>query len=86
MWLISKTIKGKEFIYSRNFTIKCGSNKKALELAKFLNEHNDSANNEFKLKENEVWHAYEYDEYDFPPKYKLCGTKNKITIRLNNEF
>ena len=48
MFIISKTIKGKEFIYSNKYSILCNSQKQAQALAKFLNEHNDTALNDYK--------------------------------------
>lgn len=83
MFIISKTIKGQEYLYSNKFSILCNSEKQAKLLAKFLNENNDSAIDTFKLKENELWFTYKIDEYDTPPKYRLKNTKNKITIVEN---
>lgn len=80
MFIISKTIKGKEFVYSKNYTILCKNEKQARVLAKHLNEHNDSAIGDFKLKENELWFVYEIDKYDTTPRYRLKVTKNKISI------
>lgn len=80
MNIISKTIKGKEFVYSKNYTILCNSEKEAKILAKHLNNNNDSVIGDFKLKDNEVWHDYKIDKYDSEPIYKLKNTKNKISI------
>lgn len=83
MFIISKTIKGKEFIYSTKYSILCKSQKQARELARFLNEHNDTALNDFKLKENELWYVYEIDKYSPLPRYKISQTKGKISIKEN---
>jgi len=81
MYIISKSIKGQEYLYSIRYSILCSSKKKAQQLAQFLNEHNDETNEEFKLKDNEVWYMHEIDEYDAPPRYKLCNTKGKISVK-----
>ena len=83
MIIISKTIKGKEFIYSNKYSILCNSQKQAQALAKFLNEHNDTAISDFKLKDNELWYVYEIDKYDTIPRYKISQTKGKISIKEN---
>ena len=83
MYIISKALKGKEFLYSTKYTILCKSEIQANKLAKFLNEHNDTALGIFKLKDNEIWHTYEIDNYDMPPRYKLKQTKGKIAIVEN---
>lgn len=80
MNIISKTIKGKEFMYSKKFMILCNSEKQAKQLAKHLNDNNDKTNGIFKLNENEIWHNYIIDMYDSQPTYKLKTTKNKISI------
>ena len=54
MYIISKALKGKEFLYSTKYTILCKSEIQANKLAKFLNEHNDTALGIFKLKDNEI--------------------------------
>ena len=83
MFIISKTIKGKEFMYSNKYSILCNSQKQAQALARFLNEHNDTALNDFKLKDNELWYVYEIDQYDTAPQYKISQTKGKISIKKN---
>lgn len=83
MFIISKTIKGKEFMYSNKYSILCNSQKQAQVLARFLNEHNDTALNDFKLKDNELWYAYEIDKYDTVPRYKISQIKGKISIKEN---
>ena len=83
MFIISKTIKGKEFMYSNEYSILCNSQKQAQALAKFLNKHNDTALNDFKLKDNELWYVYEIDKYDTAPRYKISQTKGKISIKEN---
>lgn len=80
MFIISKTIKGKEFIYSTKYSILCKSKKQAKQLADFLNKNNEDTIGNFKLKENETWWVYEIDKYDAPPRYRLSTTKNKIKI------
>lgn len=80
MFIISKTIKGKEFIYSNRFSILCENEKQANVLANFMNKNNNSAIDDFKLKNNELWHVYKIDKYDAQPRYKLKTTNNKISI------
>lgn len=82
MIIISKAIKGKEFLYNRNFTILCNSEKQAKKLAEHLNNNNDNAIGDFKLKDNEIWHDYKIDIYDNEPIYKLKNSKNKISITM----
>lgn len=86
MYIISKTIKGQEFIYSKKHTILCKSRKQAETLAKYLNEHNDTSIGEFKLKDNEKWHTYFIDKYDPEPIYKVGTTKGKISIKENTHY
>ena len=81
MFIISKTIKGKEFVYSNKYSILCKDKEQADMLANFMNSHNDTTTGDFKLKENEIWHTYTIDMYDNQPRYKLINTKGKISIR-----
>ena len=80
MFIVSKTIKGKEFIYNNSYSILCKNEEQANKLARFLNENNDTTSNDFKLKDNEIWHTYKIDRYDTRPRYELKTTKNKISI------
>ena len=81
MFIVAKTIKGHEYVYSNKYSILCSNEKQANLLATHLNSHNDTAINDFKLKEDETWHVYEIDEYDSEPRYKLVCGKNKISIK-----
>lgn len=81
MFIISKTIKGQEYLYSNKYSILCKNKDEALKLASFLNKNNNTSIGDFKLKDNEIWHTYEIDKYDTMPRYKLITTKNKISIR-----
>lgn len=83
MFIISKTIKGKEYLYSKKYSILCKNEKQAQLLAQFMNDNNDTTIDTFKLKENEKWHVYEIDKYDDMPTYKLKTTKGKISIVEN---
>lgn len=83
MFIVAKTIKGKEFIYSNNYSILCKNEIQAKKLAKHLNENNDSAVENWKLKENELWFVYEIDNYSAIPTYRLRNTKNSIKIAYN---
>ena len=83
MFIISKTIKGQEYLYSNKYSILCENEKQARELASFLNKNNNSTINDFKLKDNEIWHVYKIDKYDNVPRYKLKNTKGKISIVEN---
>lgn len=84
LYITSKSIKGKEFIYSMKYSILCKNKEQADKLTKHLNEHNDTAIGEFKLKNNEVWYTHEVGDYEknYIP-FKLKSTKNKITITSN---
>ena len=83
MFIVAKTIKEKEFVYSNKFSILCNSEEQAKKLAKHLNDNNNSAFGEWKLNFNEIWYVYEIDKYDTQPIYKLKNTKNKISITFN---
>lgn len=90
MFIVSKAIKNVLFsylYYDGKFSILCKSKKQAEQLAKFLNEHNDTANGDFKLKNNEFWYAQEIEKNDPPPKWKLnqvnIRKKRKITVDEN---
>lgn len=83
MFIISKTIKGKEYLYSNKYSILCKNEKQAQQLASFLNNNNNDTIGDFKLKDNELYHVYEIDNYDTQPRYKLKSTKNKISIVEN---
>lgn len=81
MYIVAKTIKGKEYIYNNNYSILCSSKNIANKLCKHLIDNNKSAINEWQLKDNETWFVYQIDKYDKQPRYKLTSTKNKITIK-----
>lgn len=83
MFIVAKTIKGKEYIYSNKYSILCKNEKEAQMLSKHLNDNNNTAIDTFKLKESECWHVYQIDEYDTQPTYKLKNTKGKITLVYN---
>ncbi len=83
MFIISKTIKGQEYLYSNKYSILCKNEKQAQQLASFLNNNNNSTIGDFKLKDNELYFVYEIDNYDTQPRYKLKSTKNKISIVEN---
>ncbi len=85
MFIISKTLKGKEYVYSTKHSILCKNEEQARKLASFMNEHNESATNDFKLKDNETWYAYKIDKYDTAPRYKLITTNRKISIKEYNK-
>ena len=83
MYIISKTIKGQEYIYSNKYSILCKNEKQASILANHLNNNNNDTIGDFKLKDNETWHVYKIDKYDTTPRYKLSVTSNKISIKEN---
>lgn len=83
MYIVAKTIKGKEYIYDNKYSILCTSEKQAKKLATHLINNNESAINEWKLKNGETWHIYQIDIYDKQPMYKLVATKTSIKIRTN---
>jgi hypothetical protein len=80
MYIISKTNKGTEYLYSIKHAILCNSEQQAKALATFLNEHNSTTIHDFKLKHGEIWHWYYIDTYDIQPIYKIKTIKNKISI------
>lgn len=84
LYITSKTIKNKEFIYSMKYSILCKNKDQADKLTDFLNKHDNTALGEFKLKNNEIWHTYEVGDFEknYIP-FKLKTTKNKITIISN---
>ena len=84
MFIISKTIKGKEYIYSKQHSVLCKNKAEAEKLADFMNSNNENAIGDFKLKDGEVWYVYEIDKYDTPPRYELSNTRGKISIREYN--
>lgn len=84
MYIISKTQKGKEYLYSTQHSILCKNEKQARVLADFMNNNNENAIGNFKLKEGEHWWVYEIDKYDTPPRYELKTTKGKISIKEYN--
>lgn len=81
MFIISKTQKGKEYLYSTKHSILCNSEKEARVLAEHLNNNNETSTGDFKLKENEIWWVYQVDKYSTPPRYKISKTKGKIAIK-----
>lgn len=83
MFIISKTIKGKEYLYSNKYSILCKNKEQANQLASFLNKNNNTSISDWKLKDNELYYVYEIDNYDTQPRYKLKSTKNKISIVEN---
>lgn len=84
MYIISKTIKGQEYLYSNRYSILCHSKTEAEMLAEHLNKNNNETMEGFRLKDNEIWYVYKIDKYDTPPYYKLVNTKGKISIREYN--
>jgi len=80
MFIVAKTIKGKEFIYANESSIYCKNENQAKKLAEHLNKNNESAIGKWKLNENELWFVYEIDNYSAIPTYRLKNTKNKISI------
>lgn len=83
MFIISKTTKGQEYLYSNKYSVLCRSEIQARVLAEHLNKYKHTLLGDFKLKDNELYYVYEIDQYDTPPRYKLKSTKNKITIVEN---
>ena len=80
MFIISKTVKENEFLYSNKYSILCKNESQANTLANFMNKNNDTSIGDFRLKENEIWCVYQIDKYDIQPRYKLKTTKNRISI------
>lgn len=84
MFIISKTIKGKEFMHSNYFSVLCKDESQAQKLAEHLNNNNETSIGQFRLQENEIWFVYEIDKYDNKPTFKLSVTKNKIVVKYND--
>lgn len=84
MFIISKSIKGKEYLHSNYFTILCKDKNQAEQLAEHLNNNNELSNEQFRLQANEIWFVYEIDKYDNKPTFKLLVRKNKISVRYND--
>ena len=57
MFVLAKTIKGKEFIYSVSSARKVSKASKDI-ICKIANE------NKYLLNDNECWHIYDVDSYD----------------------
>jgi hypothetical protein len=83
MIIIAKTQNGREYLYSNKTAVLCKSNEQAQALADFLNEHNATAQGNFKLKDGEKWHTYEIDKYSAQPPYKVKTTRGKIAVTVN---
>ena len=86
MFIFAKSIKGKEFMYSKTYSVLCKSKKQAQQIADFMNLHNDTATKNWKLKDNEIWWVYKIDKYDNVPLYKIKQTQGKIVIVENNNI
>lgn len=84
LYITSKSIKGKEFWFSMDYSILCKDKEQADKLTKHLNNNNNTAIGKFKLKDNEIWFTHEVGDFEksYIP-YKLKSTKNKITIAYN---
>lgn len=83
IFIVAKTTRGNEFIHSREYSILCKNEKQARELSIHLNQNNEKNINGWKLKENEIYHVYQIDNFDFQPMYKLKNVKNKISLVYN---
>ena len=83
MFTVCKTVIGKEYMRSREYSILCNSKKQAETLAETLNKNNSGSIGGWKLKEGEAWHTYTIDNYDHPPTYRLKSTRGKISVVLN---
>ena len=79
--IISKAVKGQEFLYSKSFMMLCKNKKEADLIAQHLNENNEFTMGMFKLKEGETWHTYEIDDYDSVPQYKISQTKRGLIVK-----
>lgn len=85
MFIFAKSIKGKEFMYSKKHSVLCKSKKQAEQLADFMNSHNDKAKNDWKLKDNEIWWVYEIGNFELETiPYKIKKVKDNIVIAKNN--
>lgn len=70
MKIVAVAVKGKEFLYNPKTAHKV-SVKSAERICQNLNE------SRFRLKEGEIWHVYEIDQYDIRP-YSTAETQSFI--------
>lgn len=85
MYIIAKALKGKEFMYSKKSSILCKSKKQAEKLAEFMNLHNETTKEDWKLKDNETWWVYEIGNFEIETiPYKIKKVNDKIVIAKNN--
>ncbi len=82
MAFISKSPKGKEFLFSRQYTIACKTRKQAEQLANYLNENDKNSIGNWKLNDNETWSVHD-DMYGIEPLFKVRRKNGNISIVLN---
>ena len=81
MFIFAKSIKGKEFIYNKNYSVLCNSKKQAEKITEFMNLHNDTSKGNWKLKDNEIWWVYEIGNFELETiPYKIKRVKDNIVI------
>jgi hypothetical protein len=77
MKILAKTIKGKEFMYSRNGAVQIPESWNDAKVAAFIN----GINKHFKVAENETYHPYNIDQYDSVfPDYKATYRQGKAKL------
>lgn len=81
MFFISKSKKGSEFMYMKEFTIACNSKKQAEKLADYLNENDNTTIGIWKLEDDQTWYVHE-DGYIIP-LWKLKRRNGKIVVTPN---
>ena len=77
MKILAKTIKGKEFLYSRNGAVQIPESWSDAKVNAFI----DGINKHFRVAENETYHPYKIDQYDLVfPDYKAAYRQGKATL------
>jgi len=83
IYFISKAKKGHEYLYMREFTIKCKTKKEAEKLAAHLNENDKTSLGVWKLGEGQTWHAYEEADWAICPLWKLKRKNGNLIVTHN---
>ena len=77
MKILAKTIKGKEFMYSRNGAVQIPESWNDTKVKTFI----EGLNKYFNVAESETYYPYTIDKYDSVyPVYKAACRKGKATL------
>jgi len=75
--ILAKTIKGREFIYSRYAAVQIPESWKQNKVSAFI----DGLNKHFNVRENETYYAYMIDKYDSVlPEYRAAYRQGRATL------